>query len=68
MKREIVKDSSPLYKKLGDNLLKISTDSLVYKHFSDQRRGKTVRDKDKDDMSTKITDKLIKDLKNHYYA
>jgi len=48
MKREIIKDSSPLSKKLGANLLKISTDSLIYRDIS-VKRGRTVRNKDKED-------------------
>ena len=48
MKREIIKDSSPLSKKLGANLLKISTDSLIYRDIS-VKRGRTVRNKGKED-------------------
>jgi len=48
MKKEIVKDSYPLSKKLGTNLLKISTDFLFHRVFSDKRERK-IRNKDKED-------------------
>jgi hypothetical protein len=47
MKREIIKDTSLLSKKLGADLLKISTDSLIYRDLSDKRERK-VKKKDKE--------------------